>query len=108
MTIDLTPAAVTEVKRLLAERNQPDAWVRFGVEAGGCSGLQYSMDFASMAGENDRVFELGDFRVACDDKSEPYLDGLTVDFSRAVLEGGFKFFNPNAKRSCGCGTSFRV
>lgn len=108
MTIDLTPAAVTEVKRLLAERNQPDAWVRFGVEAGGCSGLQYSMDFAPMAGENDRVFELGDFRVACDDKSEPYLDGLTVDFSRAVLEGGFKFFNPNAKRSCGCGTSFRV
>jgi iron-sulfur cluster assembly protein len=106
--IDLTPAAVAEVKRLLSERGQPDALVRFGVEAGGCSGLQYSMDFAPMAGENDRVFELGDLRVACDEQSMLYLSGLTVDFSRAVLGGGFKFLNPNAKQSCGCGTSFRV
>jgi iron-sulfur cluster assembly protein len=51
---------------------------------------------------------LGELRVACDEQSAPYLSGLTVDFSRAVLGGGFKFLNPNAKRSCGCGTSFRV
>lgn len=106
--IELTPAAVTEVKRLLAERGQPEALVRFGVAAGGCSGLQYSMDFAPEAGENDRVFQWGDLRIACDTASEPYLQGVTVDFSRAVLGGGFKFLNPNAKRSCGCGTSFRV
>lgn len=106
--IDLTPAAVAEVKRLLAERNLPHALVRFGVAAGGCSGLQYSMDFAPEAGENDRVFQLGDLRVACDGQAAPYLTGLTVDFSPALLGGGFKFLNPNAKRSCGCGTSFRV
>ncbi len=106
--IQLTETAAAEVRRLMAERKQENALVRFGVEAGGCSGLQYSMDFATDAGENDRVFEVAGLRVVCDRESLEVLGGLTVDFSGALLGGGFKFHNPNARRSCGCGTSFRV
>jgi len=106
--IHLTESAAMEVKRLMAERRRESALVRFGVAAGGCSGYQYSMDFADEAGENDRVFDVAGLRIVCDDKSLQYLSGLTVDFSQALLGGGFKFHNPNATRSCGCGTSFRV
>lgn len=106
--IHLTETAANEVKRLMSERGRAQALVRFGVEAGGCSGLQYSMDFTSDAGENDRVFDVAGLRVVCDSQSLEYLDGLTVDFSQALLGGGFKFHNPNARRSCGCGTSFRI
>lgn len=106
--ISLTDHARAEVRRLMAQRQLTQAVLRFGVQAGGCSGLQYSMDFAAETGENDHVFDLGEVRVICDRESLPYLDGLTVDFSRSLVGGGFKFHNPNAKRSCGCGTSFRV
>lgn len=106
--INLTETAAAELRRLLNERGQPDALLRFGVRPGGCSGLQYSMDFAAAPGENDQVFTLEGLRVVCDRASLPYLGGLTVDFSSALLGGGFKFHNPNATKSCGCGTSFRV
>jgi iron-sulfur cluster assembly protein len=106
--INLTDTALTEVKRLMAERQAADQLLRFAVKNGGCSGMTYSMDFDALSGENDRVFDLGDVRVVCDQESLRYLDGLTVDFSRALMGGGFKFLNPNASRSCGCGTSFRV
>ena len=106
--INLTDTALAEVKRLLAEHEDTLPLVRFGVASGGCSGLTYTMDFDANTGDNDRVFELGGVRVVCDEQSLAYLDGLTVDYSKAMMGGGFKFVNPNAKRSCGCGTSFRV
>jgi iron-sulfur cluster assembly accessory protein len=106
--IHLTDAAADEIRRLMGERGQVDALVRFGVEAGGCSGLQYSMDFDDQAGEQDQIFEQNGLRVVCDPESLAYLEGLQVDFSRKLMGGGFKFHNPNASRSCGCGTSFRV
>jgi iron-sulfur cluster assembly protein len=106
--IHLTSSAVAEIKRLMAERDHADPVVRFGVESGGCSGLQYSMDFDSGNAEGDRLFEHDGLRVVCDADALRYLDGLEVDFSDKLMGGGFKFHNPNASRSCGCGTSFRV
>jgi iron-sulfur cluster assembly protein len=106
--ITLTDSAVVEIRRLMNERSAENSLVRFGVESGGCSGLQYSMDFDGEAGPNDQIFEESGVRVVCDSDSLTYLEGLEVDFSNKLMGGGFKFHNPNAKRSCGCGTSFRV
>jgi iron-sulfur cluster assembly accessory protein len=108
MMIHLTESAVTEIKRLMAERNHAASVVRFGVEEGGCSGLQYSMDFDLDAAEGDEVFEQGGLKVVCSAESRRFLEGLEVDFSAKLMGGGFKFHNPNATRSCGCGTSFRI
>lgn len=106
--ISLSDAAITEIKRLMAERNQSDKIVRFGVETGGCSGLQYSMEFDNQAGDEDRVIEHSELTIVCDSGSMRYLSGLEVDFVDKLLGGGFRFHNPNASRTCGCGTSFRV
>jgi len=108
MTINLTESAVTEIKRLKTETGIPSVMVRFGVETGGCSGLQYSMDFVDEATDQDRIFDYDGLKVLCDNESLNYLEGLEVDFSNKLMGGGFKFHNPNATRSCGCGTSFRV
>jgi iron-sulfur cluster assembly protein len=96
------------VKRMMAEQRQQDALLRLGVSTGGCSGMQYCMDFAMTPQQDDQVFELDGLKVVCDQGSLPYLSGLTVDYQRSLLGGGFKFVNPNAKKSCGCGTSFRI
>ncbi|MFO7652226.1 MAG: iron-sulfur cluster assembly accessory protein [Candidatus Krumholzibacteriia bacterium] len=106
--IHLTESAADELRRLMAERGEPDALVRFGVETGGCSGMQYSMDFERQARAADHVYDQNGVRVVCDRESLGYLEGLQVDFSRKLMGGGFKFHNPKAKRSCGCGTSFRI
>jgi iron-sulfur cluster assembly protein len=108
MMIHLTESAVAEIKRLMAERNHAASVVRFGVEEGGCSGLQYSMDFDLDTAEGDEVFEQKGLKVVCSAESQRYLEGLEVDFSAKLMGGGFKFHNPNATRSCGCGTSFRL
>jgi iron-sulfur cluster assembly protein len=106
--INLSESAQHEIQRLMSERGMAGALLRFGVETGGCSGLQYSMDFDGTAREGDHVFENGPLTVVCDRHALVYLDGLEVDFSNKLMGGGFKFHNPNASRSCGCGTSFRV
>jgi iron-sulfur cluster assembly protein len=106
--ISLSETAVAEIRKMMQDRGLAEAMVRFGVETGGCSGLQYSMDFDDQVRNDDTVFETGDVRIVCDNRSLTYLDGLKVDFSTKLMGGGFKFENPNASRSCGCGTSFRV
>ena len=106
--IIVTKAATAELRRLAQESDQTDVMVRFGVETGGCSGMQYSMDFTQQTGARDRVFNQGELAVVCDEESLVYLDGLHVDYSDKLVGGGFRFHNPNARRSCGCGTSFRL
>jgi len=106
--IIVTEAATKEIRRLAQDSGQTDMMVRFGVETGGCSGMQYSMDFTEQTGVSDRVFNQGDLAVVCDEESLAYLDGLEVDYSDKLVGGGFRFHNPNARRSCGCGTSFRL
>mgnify|MGYP006289865359 CR=1 FL=1 len=107
--IHLTDTAISEFQRLMQDQGNPDAVVRISVESGGCSGLQYAMDFDEAATDADVVFEQdGGVRVAVERDALLYLDGLTVDFSTKLMGGGFRFSNPNAARSCGCGTSFKI
>lgn len=106
--VTLTTASVAEVKRILS-LEQKDGWgLRLGVKAGGCSGLEYLMTFDEAPKGDDRVFDFEGVRVFVDPKSYLFLNGMTVDYSRDLLNGGFRFVNPNAKKSCSCGTSFSV
>jgi len=108
-TISLTPAAITEVKRLISQqKNSADVMLRVGVQGGGCGGLTYKMEFSRSVDEFDRVLEFDGLKVVIDPKSLIYMNGTTIDFSTEILTGGFKFNNPISKRSCGCGTSFSV
>lgn len=105
--IQLTETAQAEVKRLL-EAQKPEAFLRVGVKGGGCSGLSYDVKLDDRLDPHDRIFESAGLKIVCDSKSFVYLDGMTVDFSRELVGGGFRFVNPNASGSCGCGTSFSV
>lgn len=106
--IRMTDAALEEVLRLRSRKGE-DLLLRVGIKGGGCSGLSYTMDFeqADKITPRDETFDYeGGFRVVVDKKSLLFLYGLTLDYSDDLLEGGFKFNNPNAERSCSCGTSF--
>lgn len=104
--ITLTEVAAKEVKRLLQENDLKDAVLRMGVQGGGCSGLSYTLGFDEEVSENDQVFDLDGVRIVVDMKSFLYLDGTELDYTNDLLGGGFRFNNPNASRSCGCGSSF--
>lgn len=86
--------------------------LRMGVRNGGCSGLSYVMDFSTEDAiqEEDAIDEYPKEQIKCvvDSKSMLYLYGLELDYSEELIGGGFKFFNPNAEESCGCGSSFGV
>ncbi len=106
MAIELTPAAVKRVKELMESQNLQGVFLRMGVKGGGCSGLSYSLEFDSELGKFDRQFEVDGVKVVVDAKSYLYLNGSTLDYVTQGLTGGFTFRNPNAKASCGCGSSF--
>lgn len=105
--IQLSENAKTEVQRLLGQE-KPGSFLRVSVKGGGCSGLSYDVKFDHLEQPYDRTFDLDGVRVVCDSKSLVYLDGMTVDFSKDLVGGGFRFVNPNASGTCGCGTSFSV
>ena len=104
--IIVTPAAVKEAKRLMAMEPKTDLFLRLGITSGGCSGMSYSMSFDDQSTDFDREFEYDGLKVRVDLKALMYLKGSTVDYEGGLMGGGFKFINPNAKRSCGCGSSF--
>ncbi len=106
--VTVTETAAAEVKRIMQSQNKEGWGVRVGVVGGGCSGLTYEMKFEEKPGERDMVFEHHGVRVFVDPKSYLYINGMTVDYELDMLNGGFKFTNPNATGGCGCGTSFRV
>jgi len=107
--INLTDTAAAEFQRLMKEQDSPKSVVRIGVESGGCSGLQYTMDFTDDRAESDTVFEQSNgLTVVVDQAALESISGLTVDFSSKLMGGGFRFENPNASRRCGCGTSFTL
>jgi len=105
--IYVTDAAKEEIKRLLSKQNKPDSGLRVGVRGGGCSGLSYQLGFAPKQ-EGDNEFQFGDVKIFVDPKSYLYVDGMSLDFSDGLESRGFKFINPNAQKSCGCGESFSV
>ncbi len=108
MGITLTETAAIEIKRVMGEQNRPELkYVRVGVAGGGCSGFQYAFDFTSVYDEKvDIVSEQHGVGVVVDKKSDLFLDGTTVDFYTGLEKRGFTFNNPNAVKSCGCGSSF--
>lgn len=83
-------------------------YVRVGVKSGGCSGLSYDLKFDKEIGDNDKVFEDNDIKVAVEKKSFLYLAGTILEFSGGLNGKGFVFNNPNANRTCGCGESFSL
>lgn len=106
-TITLTPAAVERINFLIAKQGKGTLCLRLGVKGGGCSGLSYALNLEEMPTERDHVLEIGGLTVLVDRKSARFLEGLQLDYTtKNLLEGGWKFSNPNAQRSCGCGTSF--
>jgi len=106
MALTLTDKAATQVKELMKAQNLENVYLRMGVKGGGCSGLSYSLEFDTEVGPHDRKFEVDGVQVVCDAKSYLYINGITLDYVTQGLTGGFAFLNPNAKSSCGCGTSF--
>ncbi|MBF00344.1 MULTISPECIES: iron-sulfur cluster assembly accessory protein [Flavobacterium] len=83
-------------------------YVRVGVKSGGCSGLSYDLKFDKALGENDKLFEDNNIKVAVDKKSFLYLAGTILEYSGGLNGKGFVFNNPNAQRTCGCGESFSL
>jgi iron-sulfur cluster assembly protein len=107
MALALSEAAAKQVKELKRAQHLGDnVFLRMGVKGGGCSGMTYSLEFDSEIGPHDKEFEIDGVKVVVDRKSYLYLNGTTLDYVKQGLTGGFTFVNPNAKSSCGCGTSF--
>ncbi|CAI9761592.1 unnamed protein product [Fraxinus pennsylvanica] len=105
--ISLTDNALKHFNKLRSERNE-DLCLRIGVRQGGCSGMSYTMDFENKenARPDDSFIEYNGFAIVCDPKSLLFLYGMQLDYSDALIGGGFNFKNPNATQTCGCGKSF--
>ncbi len=108
--INVTERAIEEIKKIMQDNNlSPESHaLRVGVRGGGCSGLSYSLAFDDKKRENDQEIELMGIKLVIDPKSLFYLGGTTLDFSDRLQGRGFVFNNPNATRTCGCGSSFAV
>jgi iron-sulfur cluster assembly protein len=105
--VNLTPAAIREVKRLIEAGENEGPGLRLGVAGGGCSGLTYKIEFSEHR-EGDVVVEHDGFEVYLDPKSSIYLRDVTLDYQGGLGGKGFQFSNPNASNTCGCGESFAV
>ena len=105
-TITLSDAALKEVKRLINVQGLTEGGLRVGVKGGGCSGLSYTINFDEKIGPYDTVYEFDGVKVIVDAKSAIYLQGTQLDFQKDLMSGSFKFVNPNAEKTCGCGESF--
>jgi iron-sulfur cluster assembly accessory protein len=106
--VNLTDAAISKVKEIMATQDPIPAGLRIGVVGGGCSGFQYSMSFENQSGMMDKVLRFNDLKVFVDATSAMYLNGCTVDYVETLEAAGFKFDNPTVKSTCGCGSSFSV
>ena len=106
--IHLTEKAASKIRHLLTKEGVPaeSGGLRIGVQGGGCSGLSYAMRLETQARDRDKVVEEHGARLFVDPKSFLYLNETTLDYEESLMRQGFVFQNPNAARSCGCGSSF--
>ena len=104
--IFVSEKAVKRLKAVMSSEGKGDYFLRMSVDSGGCSGMNYKMDFEKHQDTFDKVFNQNGLKVICDLKSWLYLKNISIDYSDDMLNGGFKIKNPNAERTCGCGTSF--
>lgn len=105
--VRLTESAGRKVLTLIAREKQGD-YLRVAIAGGGCNGLSYKLRFTEAAKRGDILVETAGVKVLVDPKTALYLKGTHIDYSAALIAGGFKFSNPNAKASCSCGESFSV
>jgi iron-sulfur cluster assembly protein len=103
--IQVTPKAIEKIRQAFAKQGVTGA-LRLGVLGGGCSGLSYQFKFDTKERPTDKVFEFDGVKIVVDPKSLLFLHGMTLDYKESLLQSGFVFENPNAQKSCGCGTSF--
>ena len=106
MAIEISDTAISEVRRMMHKEGVQAHGLRVGVKGGGCSGLSYNITFESQSRTGDKVFEREGVKLFCDLKSYIYLNGTVLDYDSGLMGKGFVFMNPNAKKSCGCGSSF--
>jgi iron-sulfur cluster assembly protein len=106
--IQVTDKAIAKIRSAMVKEgiSPEQGGLRLGVQGGGCSGLSYNIRFDSQPRERDRIFQFSDVRVFVDPKSFIYLHGMTLDYQETLMQQGFVFVNPQATKSCGCGTSF--
>lgn len=106
--ITVTEKAIAKIRSAMAKEgiSPEQGGLRLGVQGGGCSGLSYNIRFDTQPRERDRIFQFGDVRVFVDPKSFIYLHGMILDYQETLMQQGFIFVNPQATKSCGCGTSF--
>ena len=108
MPVNFTDGAIKQIKRLIAEKNFDVSQIlRVGVKGGGCSGLSYILGFDEKR-EGDSEFEMNGIRCVINNTHEIYLHGMEIDWEDGLNNRGFTFKNPNASKTCGCGTSFAV
>lgn len=108
LDINISETATSQIKRLIDTKSLTGYGLRMGVKGGGCSGLTYDISFENETKSGDKIADVNGVKVFIDFKSYLYLRGTILEFSTDPLNGGFSFMNPNAKKSCGCGTSFSV
>ena len=106
--INLTSVAASKVKEIMAMQSPVPTALRVAVVGGGCSGFQYHMAFENQTNETDEVIDFAGLKVAVDQMSSMYLEGVEIDYVETLEGAGFKFNNPNVKSTCGCGSSFSV
>jgi iron-sulfur cluster assembly protein len=106
--IQLTDTATSKVKEIMTQQNPVPAVLRVAVVGGGCSGFSYHMAFDNQENPTDNIYDFDGVKVAIDQMSEMYLDGVQIDYIETLEGAGFKFNNPNVKSTCGCGSSFSV
>ena len=104
--IVLTNNAAKRVGAILTGEKKEGYYLRISVSGGGCSGMPYNLTFDNKENEFDKVYRSQGIKIVCDIKSWFYVKGTEIDFSNDLLAGGFKLNNPNANKTCGCGTSF--
>jgi iron-sulfur cluster assembly protein len=104
--INFSDKAIRKIENILSEEGKTGWGLRVGIRSGGCSGYSYLMQFDEKASEQDHVFQVSKVPVFVDGRSLEFLEGTEIDFSDGLSGSGFVFNNPNAVKSCGCGSSF--
>lgn len=107
-SVQVTERALSRIRSAMEKEgiSPEQGGLRLGVQGGGCSGLSYNIRFDTQPRERDRVFTFSGVRLFVDPKSFIYLSGMILDYESSLIKQGFNFINPNASRSCGCGSSF--
>lgn len=104
--VNMSDVAATQLRTLIEQQENPNLGLRVFVYPGGCSGMSYGMAFEEEVADDDLIFEHSGLRLIVDENSAHYLQGAEIDYEDSLMGGGFRIFNPNAVRSCGCGHSF--